>query len=52
MHTEMRQILETILKYHDPKFLDKIGLGKQCRPRSRSTLFAILSASFGLITLW
>ena len=33
----------------------QICLGKQCRPRSiwsGSTLFAILSASFGLITLW
>ena len=40
---------------NDPKFFGQICLGKQCRPRSDcsgSTLFAILSASFGLITLW
>ena len=40
---------------NDPKFFGQIGLGKQCIPRSVSsvsTLFAILSASFGCITLW
>ena len=29
--------------------LGQIGLSKRCRPRSGSTLFAILSASFGCI---
>ena len=42
---------------NDPKFSDRYAWANsadpdQTAPRSASTLFAIPSASFGLITLW
>ena len=53
MHTEMRQILETILKYHDdPKFLDKIGLGKQCRPRSDCSSISVYTVCHSVCIFW
>ena len=42
-----------VFKYcHDPKFLDRQDLSKQCWPWSESTLFAIQSASSQHITEW
>ena len=39
--------------YHnDPKFSDRYAWANSADPDQESTLFAIPSASFGLITLW
>ena len=50
-------MLWLVLYRNDPKFSDKYAWANsadpdQTAPLSGSTLFAILSASFGLITLW
>ena len=43
--------ISTIISWAGSYVFGQAGLGKQCRPRSGSSLFAILSASFGLISL-